>query len=121
MKKVSLDTQVISSDDEVEKTKKFQEKASKKKSKEFILLRDPDTGAYHRIRKDHISFQYDDLADEEDLQQELERIQSRLNENKKHVEARAFNDPVKKEEVRQLIYASIWNRIRKQPYFEKGW
>ena len=42
---------------------------------------------------DEIAFTFDDLADEEDLQRELERISARVEANRKHVEARYSDDP----------------------------
>lgn len=72
------------------------------------------------MRKDLAKFEYVDLADEEDLEQELQRIQSRLNENRRRVEARASNDPAKKEEVKQLMCRSRWNRIREKPLLLKN-
>ena len=55
MKKINLEEQVISPDKEVDKARKLQEKATKKKFKEYLRLRNPNTGVYRRIRKDDVT------------------------------------------------------------------
>ena len=78
----------------------------------------PHNWEYHRVWKDEVAVTYDDLADEEDLQRELERIQAPLDENRKHVAARYTEEPQKKE-IRQIMYTSRWNRVvKKTRYFK---
>ena len=92
---------------------------SPEEAKKDVPLRNPETGGYFRFRKDEVDFRFQDLADEADLQQELERIRARLADNRKHVEARCSSDPAKKDQLKQIMYTSRCERAARKPLFLK--
>ncbi|CAE7312460.1 unnamed protein product [Symbiodinium sp. KB8] len=114
MSKVKIDPEAISSDEEVKSPK-----PPKKEKGKYIVLLDPSSGCYYRVNQSMLNLQFEELADEEDLIEERERIESRLRENQKHLNANASRNAAMKETQKEIMYVSRWNRRRKKPLMIK--
>ena len=115
LSKVNLDQEVISSNEEVHSPK-----PPKKDKGKYIVLLDPVSGSYYRINQSMLNLQFEELADEEDLIEERERIESRLRENQKHLNASSSCNAAMKQTQKEVLYVSRWNRRRKKPLMIKN-
>ena len=114
MSKVNLDPEIISSYEEMKSPK-----PPKKEKRSYIVLLDPSNGCYYRVNKSMLNLQFEELADEEDLIEERERIESRLRENQKHINASSSCNAAMRETQKEIMYVSRWNRRRKKPLMIK--